>query len=97
MVDQAHTDNDSVDLPVITEAELFAEMDRLRIKPEKTPLLTDEQFKAIDYARDGEDEPVMWKRLIVWFNERYKQDMATTTLQTRYAKEKSRREKITVS
>ena len=83
----SHTYNDSLELPEITEAELFAEMDAMRIGPSRRPSLTDEQYKVIHYGRTGKDIPVPWKNIHKWFAARYGEHIATTTLQSRYARE----------
>lgn len=73
----------------ITEAELRAEMDALRFD-EPVPLLTDEEFKAVHYARGGE-KPVSWTKLVVWFVKQGHPELSNTAIKKRYEKECLRR------
>lgn len=73
----------------ITEEELFAEMDKLRYN-EPAPLLSDEEFQAIHYARGG-NKPVPWSKLIIWWVNRGHHDLTASGIKKRYEKECLRR------
>jgi len=79
--------------PIITEAELAAEMkllDSMRPQPGCTIQLNDLQFKLIDHARQG-NTPVTWANLAAWWEEKGWGVIKDTTLAKRYAHEQKRR------
>lgn len=76
----------------ITEDELrteYAKLDILRDEP-RTRLLTDEQFNLISYARSG-DKPVMWFKIVSYWESRGWGTIKLTTLKSRYQEELHRR------
>jgi hypothetical protein len=77
---------------IITEAELFAEMDKMRYA-EPSRLLSDTEFKAIHYARstDGDKRAVSWSKLCLWWKKQGHADISNTGLKKRYEKECQRR------
>ncbi len=77
----------------ITESELQAEytkLDALRLKIYQ-PLLTDQQFQLISYAREH-DNPVSWRALTHYWEACGWGHIGLSTLKSRYSKDKRRRE-----
>jgi len=83
----------------ITEAELQTEYERLdlmRNTIDRTrPLLTDEQFKIIEYARTEKNgKKVSWTEICKYFESRNWGNIPDTTLKHRFEIEKRRRGKV---
>lgn len=78
----------------ITEAEYFAELDKLR--ETKSESLTDEQYKFLEYGREN-IVPIIWKVLTEAFNKAWDTDFKQACLYIRYEKERERRDKDTRS
>jgi len=80
-----------MDDPVITESELFAEIDKIYNKnTTPKPLLTDRQFAAIEYAR-SKKPPMSWSQIKKMMEELGLGDLPETTLIGKYKREKERR------
>lgn len=78
---------------VITDAELKAEYERLDALRTQyyDPLMTDEQYALVSYARE-KTPPVTWVKMAQYWEERGWGRVKFTTLKGRYRHEKARRE-----
>ena len=74
--------------PKITESEWKAELDRCR---HGAPEFTEEQWRAIEYARDTKPA-VMWKDLVAFLKRRYNISIHVNTLRNRYETRKRKEE-----
>lgn len=88
---QADSNGSGLDaLPELTHDVWLSELDRLRVKDVAPPLMTDDQFNAVHYARTGKMPPVEWKKLHTWYCQRF-ESVGINTFQSRYRSEKARR------
>ena len=72
--------------PIITEAELFKELDAFRKSEVPKLQFTDEQFRVVNYARSGKNK-VNWANIAEWWTTRDWGEVSACALQKRYAKD----------
>jgi len=74
----------------ITEDELRAEMNKLDELRINKPLLTEEQYQLVKYARRG-NPPITWVVLVGWWKEKYRESIKESTLKNRFRTEQLKR------
>jgi len=74
----------------ITEDELRAEMNKLDELRINKPLLTEEQYQLVKYARRG-NPPITWVVLAGWWKEKYRESIKESTLKNRFRTEQLKR------